>query len=247
MNTEQFIFPGSEWSAVECDALAIQYVPLVLLQEEAALYGSKYWDYRFMHPAQATQLFAHSYARAKKHAVERRTDIWVGRNMKGIKDPVIFDLGQRAVIGFWKGRQMADRMGIPYDFYCEAAMLFADVARWENLPTATQLYSDNVPEHLRTTDFAVSMIAYIEKRWLDRMETAACFATHEDYLAVNYVGSSAQNSYLNYCFGRVSHSANKAAVLSCMFEKGQVSPEQVMTAYPRTGKSLVDQANYLRE
>lgn len=239
-------FPGSDLTTLECDGLVSQFVPLNLLLEEASLYRVKHWDYRFLHPVHATQLFAHSYAQAKKHAVERRTDIWVGRNMRGIKNDIIFNLDARSITGFWKGRQMADRMGIPYDFYCEAAMLFADVARWENLPTAIQLYSDNVPEHLRQTDYAVSMITYIGGRWLDRLKTSLTYATHKAYLIENYQGGIAQNAYLNYLGDKIRESAHPAAVLSCALDKGQLDHSMVRKLFPRSCESLIYRAEDLR-
>lgn len=240
-------FPGSDWTQEQCDALAIQFVPLQLMQGEAELFTTKFWDYRFLHPVQATQLFAHEYALAKKHAVERRTDIWVGRNMKGIKADCIFELAQRTITGFWKGRQMADRLGIPYDFYCEYAMLFADVARWENLPTATQLYSSSVPAHLQQTDYAVSMVTYIGRAWIDRCETFNGYATHPAYLAENFTGGQEQVEYLNSMTDRVKCSNYPAAVLASLLEKGQINRELIMTIFPRTGDSLYRRAAALNE
>lgn len=240
-------FPGSDWTTEQCDALAVQFVPLNLLQEEADLFQTKFWDYRFLHPTQATQLFAHSYAQAKKHAVERRTDIWVGRNMKGIKAECIFELPQRTITGFWKGRQMADRLGIPYDFYCEYAMLFADVARWENLPTATQLYSDSIPVHLRQTDYAVSMVTYIGRAWIDRSETFNGYATHPAYLAENFVNGPDQIHYLNALSDAIKHSGFPAAVLASLLEKGQMNRELITTIFPASGESLYNRAAALNE
>lgn len=240
-------FPGCDWSPTLCDELAIKFVPISLLAEESELFSVKHWDYRFLHPTQATQLFAHSYAQAKKHAVERRTDIWIGRNMRGIKEPVIFDLDARSITGFWKGRQMADRLGIPYDFYCENAMFFADVARWENLPTPIQMYSQNVPEHLKTTNFAVSMVEFVGLKWAERMDNMNNYASHEAYLAENYRGGDHQNAYLNYLGEKIKESAYPEAVLASVMEKGQVSPDLVRRMFPKTGNSLLRRAEVLLE
>lgn len=239
-------FPGIEWQPDQCDELAIRFIPVQLLKEEAELFQTKHWDYRFLHPVQATQLFAHCFAQARKHAVERRTDIWVGRNMKGIKADNIFELDQRSITGFWKGRQMADRLGIPYDFYCEHVMLFADVARWDNLPTPIQTYSTTVPKHLQSTDFAVSMVTFIGRCWMERCEHSRNYATHEAYLADNYQEGPHQVAYLNSISDAIAHSAFPAAVLSCLLEKGQINRELVMTIFPRRGESLMSQAEALQ-
>lgn len=241
-------FPGSDWSHQDCDEIAVRFIPIQLLTQEADLFATKHWDYRFLHPVQATQLFAHQFAQARKHAFERRTDIWIGRNMKGIKEEIIFNLPPRAVTGFWKGRQMADSLGIPYDFYCEYAMLFADVARWENLPTPVQLYSESVPEHLQTTDFAVSMVEFIGRRWIDRQETAINYATHPAYHVQNFADElgPAQLAYMEYLLDKVEESSYPEGVLSSALEKGQLSREYVLQAFPRTGESLLRRAEVLR-
>lgn len=239
-------FPGSDWSSSYCDELTTRFVPVSLLAVEAELYSTKHWDYRFMHPAQATQLFAHCYGQAKKHAVERRTDIWIGRNMRGIKQASIFDMDSRSITGFWKGRQMADRLGIPYDFYCEYVMLFADVARWENLPTPVQTYGRSVPEHLKTTDYAVSMVEFIGRRWLERTATSNVYAKHPAYLVENYVGGNEQNLYLNFLSDKIKHSNYPEAVLASLLDNGQLSHDLVRQIFPKTGESLIRRAEELR-
>jgi len=239
-------FPGCDWTPSQCDELAIQHIPVNLLAREAELFSTKHWDYRFLHPVQATQLFAHHYSQARKHAAERRIDIWVGRNMRGIKSDVIFDLPTRAITGFWKGRQMADSLGIPYDFYCEHVMLFADIARWDNLPTPVQTYSQHIPEHLRTTDFAVSMVEYIGSLWVDRMATMNAYATHKAYLVENFEGGPHQLAYLEFLIDKIQESNFPEAVLASLMDKGQILPEHILKALPRSGASLVRRAEVLR-
>lgn len=230
---------GSDWSAVDCDGLSIKFVPLQLLQEEADLYATKHWDYRFLHPAQATQLYGEAYASALKRAVKRRTDIWKGLNMRGLKKDMIFELESRAVTGLWKGRQMADRIGCTYDFYCEQAMQFADIARMHFLPTVTGMYSTSVPAHLEGRD---SMVEFIIGKWLERSATSIVWATHPAYLAENYADGPEQNLYLNYLFERIKASNHSTAALATALEKGLISEDLVMQVFPKTGADLIARA-----
>lgn len=239
-----FVYPGSEWSFVDCDGLALRFVPIKLLQEEAELARTKHWDYRFMHPAQATQVYAHAYSQALKRAVSRRTDLWKGRMMKGLKAEVIYELDSRFITGFWKGRQMADRIGCPYEFYCEHAMQFADKARMHFLPSAQQMYCRTVPERLQGLP---SLVEYVVERWVARTAHSTFYATHEAYLTDNFVGGQDQIEYLNFLFDRIKRSNKPEGVLSCLLESNQITPQQVLGAFPRTGKDLLARAARLNE
>lgn len=236
--------PGSEWSNMECDALALRFIPIKLLAEEAELNGTKFWDYRFMHPTQATQLYAQHYAAALKRAVSRRTDLWMGLNMKGLKKSCIFELDQRSITGFWKGRQMADRIGCPYDFYCEHAMLFADKARMHFLPSSSQMYTRTVPEHLQGLP---SLVEYVVERWVARIAHSTFYATHEAYKADNFCEGPEQIDYLNFLFSKIKGSSMPEGVLSTIMDKGQITRQQVMFAFPKTGEFLLRRAAVLSQ
>lgn len=228
-----------EWSPSDCDALALRFIPLKLLSEESALNETKFWDYRFMHATQATQLYAQEYGAALKRAVSRRTDIWRGLMMKGLKSEVIYEMDARAITGFWKGRQMADRIGCPYDFYCEHAMLFADKARMTYLPQATNMYTQTVPERLVGLP---SMVEYIVERWVARIAHSAFYASHEAYLVDNFMNGPEQINYLNWLFKKIRHSNMPEGTLLTAIEKGQINREQLMQAFPKTGEALYDRA-----
>lgn len=228
--------PGTEWSSLECDALALRYIPIKLLSEESALYETKFWDYRFMHPVQATCAYAQAYSDALKRAVSRRTDLYVGLNMRGLKKPIIFELDQRTLTGLWKGRQMADRIGCPYDFYCEVAMQFADRARMPFLPSSSQMYSTTVAEHLQVLP---SMVEHIVSKWVERTSHSAFYAAHEAYTCEHYCEGPDQVEYLNKMLGRMNGHSMAAGILMTLMEKGQVNAEQVLFAMPRSGPDLL--------
>lgn len=235
-------FPGHDWQALDCEEMVARHISLSLMTGEVDLFETKHWDYRYLHPAQATQLFALHYAAARKRAVQRRVDVYVGHNHRPLKGKTVFELPASKITGFWKARRQADKLGIPYDFYCEQAMQFADVARWQNLPGPFQLYSDKVPEHLKTTDFAVSMVEFIGQRWLERCKTSYPYATHEAYRVERYANGHHQNQYLNALFKLIDRAQRKDAVAAMLIEKGQIDRALIEKVYPQSGKALADRA-----
>jgi hypothetical protein len=164
--------------------------------------------------------------------------------MKGLKKPVIFELDARSITGFWKGRQMADRIGCPYDFYCEHAMLFADKARMHFLPSSSQMYTRTVPERLQGLP---SLVEYVVERWVARIAHTSFYATHEAYLSDNFQEGPEQIEYLNFLFAKIRRSSVPAGVLSTIMEKGQVTRKQIMFAFPNTGESLLRRAAILSQ
>lgn len=234
----------SEWSPVECDGLAIRFIPLKLLQEEAELNQTKFWDYRHLHPTQATEVYAKCYIAALKRAVSRRTDLWKGLMMKGMKTDTIYELEGRIITGFWKGRQMADRIGCPYDFYCEHAMIFADKARMKFLPSSQQMYCVTVPERLQGLP---SLVEYIIERWVERSAHSSSYASTDAFLAENYAEGADQIDYVNFLLRKIRRSTMPAGVLVTALEKGQLNEAQVLEAFPRSGKDLLSRAARLMD
>lgn len=236
--------PVPEWSPVECDGLAIRFVPLKLLQEESALYATKHWDYRFLHPSIATQLYADSYSAALKRAVARRTDLWKGKYMKPLKSDVLFELSAAAITALWKGRQMADRIGCPYEFYCEQAMQFADQARMNYLPTPNNMYSQSVPERLQGMD---SMVEYIIRKWVERCRDTTTYADHPGFRVENYVDGHEQNLYLNFVIEKMLASNCQHGVLLTLMDRGQMDREILMKVLPKSANDLLRRAARLNE
>lgn len=129
-------------SGVEWDLLTAEKIPS--LTGEAELYATKWFDYRRMHPMQATFEFAHEYAEAHRHQYARRIDIHEARalNLQPIEQ------GEKHLLELWKGRRMADQLGIRYKEYC---MYACDVAErsWKHLARPTDLVNSFLVEKVK--------------------------------------------------------------------------------------------------
>ncbi len=113
-------------------------------EPERWLMTSKWFDYRFMHPVQATYLFTDAYRRVYKQMYATTFDRDRADYVKGIKAEDPFDLSKRNTdrAGLWKARQMADGLCMPYDLYIGIAMHWSlRKCRKEYLP----------PRHTSTT------------------------------------------------------------------------------------------------
>ena len=127
------------------------------LSKEAELFQTKWYPYRVLHPVVATYRYAHElnktyqryyqmtrdYTKGKYIRVSKGKDIWYAKNPGG----------------FIKGRQQADMMGIPYEFYTSAAYEFLYIKKWKHIPRQCHLY-------------AVDVIEYVEAKWQEYARSA---------------------------------------------------------------------------
>ena len=126
-------------SDLQWDLEALRVIPENLRQNEAKLFLTKDWDYREMHPAKATALYAHCYGQTYMEAVARRAgDVHNARPFKGENWNPFEEAPVRAR-AFWKGRQLCDEAGMPYEFYMG---MFFSIAEdyFEELPRPQELY-----------------------------------------------------------------------------------------------------------
>tara|TARA_R110000851_G_C13102760_1_gene569223 strand:- start:8260 stop:8955 length:696 start_codon:yes stop_codon:yes gene_type:complete len=139
----ELVFNGSHLTDNECEAIGIKHIKRKYIKKEAMLYSRKWFDYRQMHPVKATYYFAHCYTAAYKKLMEERlgNHAIYHRGYKG-GDPFRASAGQNT--SFYKARQYADLLGIPYDFYCNFAMRWANDRLWKRLPRPSHLYSKDL-------------------------------------------------------------------------------------------------------
>ena len=181
--TEAVVFVERQ-SDLQWDREVLRHIPPHHRSEEAELYLSKWWDYRPLHPAHATTLFAHAYGKAWRQAHDRRngcnSERWdlvsypfIGREWNP------FIQAQARARGFWKARRYCDEAGMPYDFYCQQ---FFDKAEdyFDELPRPQQMYRRDV------------IIPVLEDWALLSVSGMPQMPKHEDYL-LRYNSASKQH------------------------------------------------------
>lgn len=135
------------FSDLELDLIALERIEPEVLKREAALYQTKWWDYRFLHPTEATYAFAQSYERAYRRLYAKRYDkfeaetVAVFNNADALKDT------KTTVVGLWMARQKADELGIRYDSWCFPALDYSERV-FDKLARTPELVLPNVVEHI---------------------------------------------------------------------------------------------------
>lgn len=197
------------------DELAFRSISKKWLDNEVALFGTKWFDYRHMHPAEATYLYAHHLNQAFKNIWTKTISSKVGPDVKILKGEDLFkDNTKLKIAGVWHGRQVADVLGMPYDLFTQLAYYHA-TRFWQQkrLPNVSQLYSDRVVE-------------MVSRDWTDRQGGALYVAEEPIYRNERYRGTAAQDAHHEWLMKIACLRANPAPYLGKFTFDDRVLPEE---------------------
>lgn len=113
-------FYGSRLNQDHYEILTIQHVAPKERAGELELMETKWFDYRLMHPMQATYYFVQCYRNAYRDFMRRSMNYEAAPYAKAIKEADFLD--SREKMAFWRLRRLVDKLGMRYDFFLHHAM-----------------------------------------------------------------------------------------------------------------------------
>lgn len=212
--TETIIF-GLDLSVELYDRLSLKYANDL----EPHLMLTKWWDYRFLNPVAATYIYAHHYAQQYTFARRRFIDYKVESWQKAWKHFDIFKCPPAQITAAWRGRQIADAMGIPYDLYIRWAF-DARMRYWQRsvLPTASQLYSQMVTDQ-------------VQEKWNDHLKGVLMHGAHAGFKNENYQRLPVQEAHHEWLFEQAAKRENIGYALAEIFDAGLLPVEKINAKY----------------
>ena len=111
---------GSHFQPDHYEILTVQKIPGKERKDESALMDVKWYDYRLMHPMQATYYLVHLYRQAYRDFIRRSMDVAKAPYVQAIKERDYLD--SRECLAFWRLRRTIDQLGMRYDFFLGFAM-----------------------------------------------------------------------------------------------------------------------------
>lgn len=226
-------FIGEGLSQGEYDELAFRFVRPAWLEREVPLFGLKWFDYRQLHPTQATYLYAHHLIEAYKGAYATNVDYTKAIYVVAFPNPDLFKNEQKHITAIWRGRQCADAMGMPYDVYLKQAYQLG-VRGWgsKNLPRPSQLYN------------SARIVEPMQAYWEERRQTTPLFAESDHYQNDRYIGTAAQNAHHDYLLEIAGRRIEtRAFVLGTFIFDKMILPE--VKAVAKFGADIVERARSL--
>ena len=202
--------PEIYFDASDYDAIASVRLTPADFKIEPELYMTKWFDYRVLHPVQATYLFADEYTQAARGYHKRNRDVRAapfikpysgkdlftlepepelrqitrGKNAGKFKRDKSPNVAKSVFKALWRARQSADRLGIPYRFYCEAVMRLANERGWKRTPSAMNLISTKAETSALQKEHgfeAVSVVDYVIACWQEHCKTRIVNAEIQHY------------------------------------------------------------------
>lgn len=162
------VFLYEDLKTSDMDEVVMEIIQRPLLLRESELMATKWFDYRILHPWQATALFLEAYRSEHAWIMRKREDVNSHWFHKGIKATSLCKTSPTQMTAIWKARQAADSIGAPYDFYCNVLLDWAEKRNWTHLPRVNQLYLE---DH----------IAVVKAAFEDRARTKLFVATEPCY------------------------------------------------------------------
>jgi hypothetical protein len=210
-----------------------------LVREELGLFSRKSFDYRHLHPVQATYYFAHVFVEQTRSIIRKHIDntppkvlnsgktkdwnpLKTGDVFEPPSDPKKAKSWKSKTKSLIKARQTADRLGIPYEFFISKGLrsyYFGRYYLFENegkrtLPT---------PEMFTTEDCLVS----IADAWLQELDSRIHHATHPRYLIENDCGHTDVSEHQTSLLSQISRKSDPTPALRKFLAMGLLSEERI--------------------
>lgn len=201
-----------------------------LLEPERWLMTTKWFDYRFLDPVQATYLFAHHYREVYRRKYADHIDTQRAPYVNGLKaqDPFEGQGKNPEGVGLWKARQMADGLTMPYD-------LFVDIAMEWKLRRSKRKYLPR-PLHLYEYD----LMTAVNETWNDRRMSKIYVAMDERFLNENYRETAIQDAHHEWLIESLRTRASISHLLHQLVSVDRVLPsEKALKAF---GGQVLSQA-----
>lgn len=176
-------FFGSGLDLKHYEILMMKRIPAKERKIEADLMTTKWFDYRLMHPMEATYYFLRKYKEAYRDFYRKAINHEAAPFVKPIKQHDFLE--SREVLSFWRLRQAIDALGMRYEFFLNFAFNRCRkiIANGRPLPPRpTQLKSEEM-----LTD------AYVA--WQAHCDATLQIACSPYFTVANYINSQMQIDY----------------------------------------------------
>jgi hypothetical protein len=221
---------GLDTDTERCDLLMFRMIRKDYQEYEKPLFSSKWFDYRFMHPVQATYLYAHEFTLAYRRFFRSTISRAAAETIRIQKKEDLFDCEKAYISAIWRGRQHADAMGIPYDAYIDFAMTKM-LNNWNrsHLPQAATLYSGEVCE-------------YVQAQWETRQGETPFIGKHPEFKLNRYVGTPHQNDHHEWLLAQVEKRQSASRIMLSQLYNDELLPmEKIVMRFGPDVASMIQQ------
>ncbi|WP_252512868.1 hypothetical protein [Acinetobacter brisouii] len=217
------------------EILTIANVPKKERKIEASLMTTKWHDYRLMHPMMATYYFYHLCTQAYRKFWASCINSEQADHVHIFKKEGRLDfLKARESMSIWRLRQLADTLGIRYEFFLNAA--FSKVYRM-------QLHGRIIaprPSMLRSEELTEK----IQQAWSETCEASLQISCSPYFKVSNYIASKAQIDHEQFVIDQIKRrKCPHYALAACLYQYEVVRIETALACFDETTVRLAISAS----
>jgi hypothetical protein len=199
---------------------------------ERKLQMTKWFDYRFLSPEEATELFAQAYASAYEHYYGKYFSSVSAQGKTGMRQR-LWKSSLREFTSFWRARQFADEIGVPYDQFVCPTFELANRRCWARLPRPNQFYSPK---------FRGAITEVVRERWREWTEDAIfTFSKLPQYRNEHFTGLPAQVAHRDWLISQLkARHGDPAKIAEACFVHGVLPIDRAIAEF---GEEQFERAN----
>ena len=139
---------------IESNWICVKSMSRKDLELERKLHQSKWFDYRFISPMEATHHFRAAFSEINQRKYAQNFDTETAKTRIGVRGGSAFQY-KTELTSFWRARQAADTYGLPYKVFIEVAFEHFISGGWKRLPHINQLYGERNLEriHVKAAEY----------------------------------------------------------------------------------------------
>ncbi|GJE46614.1 hypothetical protein F6X53_19225 [Methylobacterium soli] len=192
---------------------AAQHLTAERIGDERSLFAAKWFDYRFVSPVEATLFFYDIYRDLYQKAWRKNFSVTEAERKRGVPIAGLWSSG-REFNSVWRARQVADGLGLPYDFFIREAMEAAFRRGFKRPPRPNQLYHE-------------SFGPPILEAWAERQKSMPLLSALPQYRIEAYRNLPVQDEHQAWVVGNLKgRLARPYAIAQACFEQRVLSVER---------------------
>lgn len=192
------------------------------LASEGQLYESKWFDYRFLSPMEATIDFYELYQSIYKRKHKAYIDHEEAKLKRGVSAAGLFKRGAEFT-SIWRARQFADELGVPYDIFLEAAIEHFFRSGWTRVPHPSQLSGQKNRERIKCA---------VMKSWTEHLDGRVHASEKAHYRTESFKGFHAQVEHRKWVLHRLREVHGKPySVGRCCYIDRLITEHEALTTF----------------
>ncbi|OAD82853.1 hypothetical protein ATN89_17365 [Comamonas thiooxydans] len=185
----------------------------------------KWFDYRLLHPTEATYLWAHFYNEQAKKFYATCKDTGTADSVVGIAPADA--LRSREANSVWRARQVLDKIGCPYPWALQFLMRRAINNGWRTFPRPNQMYGyDSVVD--------------LYNAWKERVARELTYSREPFFLALQWEEHPVQVAHIEFVVDQLSkRAAPRHRLVSRLIKEGVLDEALATRFFPAEAEAAL--------